>query len=452
MKRTQIIILLLMYSCFTFSSELKTFLHTSYKNDPQLKKILNDKNVLKYLVDQGLSGNEFVLSLNSETGYVSNQDENNSTLEASLTKKFITTGTNIALTHSKTIRPGQEGTTSGIRLEQSLLKDSFGSNVRLKRDSLQLQQLLGELEAAEKLEAYLLSLSSEYLNLKRLALEVQLAKSQLSQARELQRNIKRKFKSKIASIADLNRGELLVLSREENVLEKKQEFNQLKQSLVSVIGEEYSFRLNSDLDTILNKLTNIHISIKSNVDISQTRSFIMAKKREEIASKNLDLSVKEQGASLSFVAGFNRDDSSRFSTIIKQDETVVGFKLDIPIGDSQGRANESVAKIQKLSSHYERIRSKNDFDANLKQINSNLSNLKSKLALNKRKVKLTKELLKEETKRYSIGQIDLEQLISIKNDSFDLENSGLGIQIEYMNTLFSWLALTDNLLGIESKL
>jgi outer membrane protein TolC len=446
--------LLFLICSFTASaSELNEFLKLSYANDPQIKKILNDKTLLNHFVTQGLEGSETLISISSETGYVSDEDENNSNLGVEISKKVLNTGSDISVSHSKTSKPGEEGTTSSIVLEQSLLQNSFGSTTRLQIKNLNLEKNIKELESIEELEDYLLVNINKYLKCKKSLMALKLAESQLTEARKIQTNLNEKFKSKVATKADLNRGELLLLNREENLVERIEDKKQFEIELVNATGKSGLLLLsNKELDSLLNKMLILYEKKKKTVKKEQIRSFIIAKNTVDVSDHNIKLAGDKQTGSLNLVVGFNRLDNTKYSTITKQDETVVGLNYTIPIGDDQAEANTQIAKIQKISNQYKQMKTNNDFESSLEQIKSDISSLSSKLKLNIKKVQLTQSLLKEETKRYSIGQLSLDKLIEIKYDSFDIENENLEIKVQYIENILRWLSETDNLIGIESQL
>lgn len=430
--------------------EIEQFIDLSYKNDPKIKEIINDREILKYYVDQSVENTETSLEIKSQTGYVSDQDTNNSNFEIGVTKDIATTGTNLSVSHSNFSASGEEGKTTSLKLEQSLLKNSFGSSTRLRINSLTLEQTTKELESVEQLETYLLSNLNKYLLFKKALIDFDLAKAQHLEAIKLQENLKKKYKSKIALLSDLNRGELLLLDRAQNLIEKKETKEQQELELLNVTGTKgKQLSSKAEFDFLLKKLKSLLKNKKSKVDQSKIRSFIIAKNNIEIAQKGITLSEDQSDASLELVAGYNKYDTTRFSTVTQQDETIIGLNYTIPFGDSQAKANTSVAKAQKLSKYYKKIKIKNDFETSLTKILNEITTLEKKLEISSKKITLSKSLIKEESKRYSIGQLSLEQLIDIKYTFYELEAKNLEIKTQYAYTMLNWLSMTDNLIGIS---
>lgn len=435
------------------TSEINQFLKLSYENDPEIKRILNDKKSLQFFVDQGITGNEILLTAKTETGFVSDQDQNNSSVQAGISKQFITTGTEVAVTHSETFNNLEDGTSTSVSIEQSLLRDSFGSSTRLKIDSLEAEKEVKELESVEELEQYLLSILNKYLLYKKSYIILSLAEAQVKEAKKIHKNLVEKYKLKVATLADLNRGELLLVDREENLVLKKNEKDQYESELTSIAGASALKLLSKkEFDLLLEKLIGFYENNKGAVDKEKIRSYIIAKKNLDISQYTIDVLNDESSASLSLVVGFNREDTTRFSVNNSQDEAVVGFNLSIPFGDTQADANHSAAKVNKLSHYYKQKNTDRNFENSLDKLQASLATQSSKLKLNTRKVKLTRSLLNEEMKKYSIGQLSLEELIEIKYDLFNLENENAEIKTDYIYGLFNWLSETDNLIKVVTLL
>ncbi len=429
-----------------YSSELnlKKHMTLSFKNNPTYIDILAERRKLKFVVDQGLPSRQLLLSVASENGYSSDSDQNTSVTSGELSKEIIETGTDLSVSKTKTVRPDRNEDVTQIRVGQSLYKNMFGRDVRLMKESLQEQKSLRELEIEELEENFLATTLKNYLELSKSYRDYTLSKQIHSESLRLKKNVESKFKSKIASGTDLNRTKLLVLIQQEGILDNKNVYESLKKQIEKTILYEFEKFEESDSTKLISSLEKINRELL-NPAFENTRMARIAVYREAFTKKDVVLQDRVDSPDLSFVVGYNKDDSSRFSTVIKRDETVFGLKLDIPFGDTKAKANYQLANIELIKSQNQRIQDALTFKNQKTQIENRLVQAKNQMLIDDQKVNLTKMIIKDEEKRFSIGRIDLETLIELKSDYASYRSRQSQSRLSYGMALIDWLALNDRL-------
>jgi outer membrane protein TolC len=438
--------------CFqsAYSAELNLLKHLklSFQNDPDFQQIIQDKQRLKFIVDQGLPSRQVTLSVSNENGYSSESDQNTTLTTGELSKEIIESGTELSLSHTKTTRPDRKENVTQIRLEQSLYKNMLGRDVRLKKESLEEQKKLNSLELQELQEQYLSKILKKYLELSKSYRDYILAKNIHEEAKRLKSNVESKLNSKIASVTDLNRAKLLILLREEEFLEKQNIFESLKSQIIKTISFEFDQFVESDSDKLINILQKLETKL-SNPQWESTRSSKIATYKEDFLRKEAVLKDRFNSPELNLVVGYNKDDSSRFSTVIKRNEAVVGLRLEVPFGDTRSSADSQLANIDLLKSQTEYKKDALEYQRQKTIMLNKLKQVKEQLQIDSKKVKLTKMILKDEQKRFSIGRIELETLIQLKTDFASYRVKEEQSKLGHAVVLIDWLNLNDALESSE---
>lgn len=434
--------------CFSFehlnAKELNftTYIELSKKNDPDFKKILVEQKKISQLLDQNLPSRKMTLTLNNENGYNADSSQNTSIFSGKIAKEVIETGTALSVSHTKTIRPDRHENVTQVRIEQSLYKNALGRDVELKKSSLSEQEKLNVLEIEEQYENYFASILKRYILLGRYYREYKLSETIYREALRLQKNVSARRKDKIATRTDLSKTKLLVVLKEEDLLEKKNTFIVQQESIERTINSKFESFNGDDLNDLILQLEKSYKKIDYN---SKFRILEIAKIQENILSKEALLKERAMRPELNLVVGYNKDESNRFATNINRNETVVGLNLEIPIGDTQSKANYEVARIELLKSQILARKEKLDYETKLTGLENSLKKVQGQLIIDKSKIELIKGIISEEEKRYAIGKLDLKALIDLKNDYHAYQMKYEESKLEYGNILIDYLNYYDHL-------
>ena len=447
MKKLLLCLLLwLAHPCLSFGKNIPfaQYLALALKHDPEYQAITAERKKLLYLVDQGLPSRETTLSLRNESGYSSDSDKNTTLLRADLSKKIIASGTELALSHSKTTRPDREENVTQFRFEQSLYKNMFGRDTRLQKESLTEREKLKALEIQESEKNYWAKTLKQYLELSKAFREYKLAQKIYREAVRLKKSVQSKVASKVARRTDLNRSQLLVLLRREEVLEKRNTFRTLKNKIEKTINDTFGTSPAQDSDKLVAQLQTM-VKQLAPLEWTATRAYQMSQLSESFHAKESLLQDRADAPDFRLIAGYSKDNSSRFSATVNRNETVIGLRLDIPFGDTKSSANYQLSKVELLKSQIQTERASVEFEKSKEALANGLKQAKERLKIDAEKVRLTGRIIVEEEKRFAIGKIDLETLIQLKSDYGTYRTQRERSRLRYGRILIDWLTLNDAL-------
>ena len=422
---------------------LKEYIHLAEKNDPEFKAIFIDKEKLSHLVDQGLPSREMTLSASGEYGISTSGGTPSTAITAKAKKDVIETGTSASLSHTLANQPDRtEGVTSFL-IEQSLYKNFFGRDVRLKKGSLRKEEEILRLQVLENYESYLLTIITKYLDFQKATLDASLAKKAYKKTAELNKNMLAKKRKRIATQTDVDKTELQLLIRQDDLNDKETKLKELRSEIELVTGTDSAASVPAEPLNLKATLSESPQSVSS--PLSELREVRIVTLSEEIAQNSAILAERSDDPSVNLLAGYTMDRSKRYGSEVNRNEILVGAQLEIPFFDTTTRADAAIKHIEaeKLTLLKKIL---------LNSVQEKLENFKQRLiAQNKRiessnkKVSLSKRILKNEEARFQTGRIDLDRLIDTENNFLTFQFQYQAELLEYNKTALSWLALVDQL-------
>lgn len=441
------VLLSLFISTITIAQEnalsVRNYIELLKKNDPNFELIINEKLKKDYLVDQGLPSREFLLSATTEYGFALDDSENTNQVGVNLTKSLIESGTDISLSRSQNKLSDRKETLTKVEIEQKIFNDGLGSNTRLKKKALEKEVSILELQIQESYEDYIKEKLEVYFDLGRLYSELESSKEIYAEAKKLYSQVQAKAKKSIATTTDLKRAKLQMLVREDELLENENLYKKSLLTISSYIGKklqkeipEFSF--------------DFHKKIKktpfSEDDLRGLRSFKIKDDLLQNSKAYLEIEKSSSGASASIIAGASMDDSKRFNTTVKNEELLIGLRVDIPFGDTVQEANEKEKNYNYIKARLEKKNYITERLATIKEIELELKSKQKRLQLAKEKAQLAQSIVNEDNKRYENGRLDLEELISTRNNRVSYQKAYLNEQMAYNKLVVEFLSATDSLI------
>lgn len=416
-------------------------------NDPTYKNFEIDYKKYGHQINANLPTPATQISISQENGFNSDTDQNTDVLTGEISKSFVSTGTNLSLSHSKTTRPDRQENVSKLRVEQSLYKNYFGKNIKLQEEALSKEQEVGDLEFKENQEGFLAKNLKSYFYLGKLKNDSDLSKQIYEESKKLNSTVASKRRLKIATETDVNRSRLQDVVYFDDFQTKKNLYDRQLMLIAQNIKFDL-FDISKDELKILE--SKLEAALKGHsFDLSKIRSIQVSRLNEQSNLKKFESSKRYNLPEVKLVVGYNQDDSTRFATRIERNETVVGVGIDIPLGDSRGKAQKELA-------HIDHLKSLNEFQLTSINMQNQILEKKSQLALRKqkyendlKKIKLIKNILKDEERRFQIGKIDLETLINVKNNYATYRLNLVDSHYQYIENLIDYLNLVDRLEFIE---
>lgn len=425
--------------------KLEDFLKRVKSSDPQMQSIIADRLKMKYLTDLNLPSRQILLRVQNEYGFTRDQ-EPTKVLSATLSKPILESGTVVSISKTMTERPDRSEDVTQMRIEQSLYKNAFGSEVRERIENLEEQKSVVELQVIEAYEDYMANAMTKYLDLTLAYLSYQTSQRLRKESETLLGNVQKKLQQNIASGTDFKRAKLQKAQRSENELQSKINMESLSSGILAILGEpQNSILLPETVLNIEERLTNADIDMERFLRVS--RSKLIYDKQENINKKNLELVRENLRPAANLLVGFNIDNSTRFATTINREEGVIGINVDIPFDSSVVNAQIKEASYILLKSKLEKKTFENAIRESIVLIKNRIIRQRELLKISKEKRDLASDIVKEQTRRYQVGRVTLESLIEDRNNEAQSEFTYLTELINLNKLIVQWLALTDQLVS-----
>ena len=405
---------------------------------------------LKFLLDESLPNRQALIEIDHERSLGEEDSNDVSVLSGRVSKEIIESGTKISVAHLKTTRPNRKENVTELRVEQDLYKNLFGRDTRLKKRALKDEEEIVRIQFLEDYEKYLSTILAEYLDYQKAYLDKKLADFNLSEAKRFYKSIKNKKLKKIASQTDLDKRNLQLLLRKEAVFIKKTEVEKRWKKIEKIIGQS---KTKAPSRNLFSKIFEHYRSQGSQATSTEKmRAFKIAELKSGIAKKNLTLAKREKNPSLSLLAGYDIDNSERFSSTTDRNGMVVGFKLKIPIGDTQGSAKVKSAAYNVSKAKIALSLRRLTIETEMNELGLKIKELQKRKDLTSNKIKVSKKILGQERRRYGFGKVSLDDVISLESNYTRYQFQKQSEELELGKKLLSWLALNDKLLEIKEKL
>lgn len=440
-------LLILTISNSTYAKEatlsISKYIDLLKKNDPQFEMIINDNLKKDYHIDKGLPSRELLLSASAEYGFALDDSANTNQTAVSISKNFIESGTSLSLSRSQNNLSDREETISKVELEQKIYNDGLGSNTRKKKSLLESEVQIIDLQIKESYEDYIKERLEAYFDLGRLFTELKSSKEIYKEAKKLYDQVLAKKKKSVATDTDLKRAKLQMLVREDELLESETAYNKTVRTLSAYIGQQVTKDIPEFEFDFHKKMKSIP---RTREDLESLRSFKIKDTNLQNSKLSLDIEKNNGGISASIIAGASMDDSKRYTTTIKNEEMLIGLRIDIPFGDTAQNALEKEANYNYIKSRLEKQNYISEILSELAGLEIEIANKQKKLKLAKEKAELSESIVSEDTKRYENGRMDLEELITSRNNRATYKKAYISEQMTYNKLIIEYLAATDSLI------
>lgn len=429
-------------SLFATNLSLDKFIELAENNDPNFKYILADKEKTKFLIDQNLPSSALLLNVRSEYGVNSDNDRTN-VMSASISKNFLSTGTNVSLSRSQADRPDREEKLTEFRLEQSIFRNLIGRDNRLQKESLEFEVQKTKLQIIDLYEDYVQEISSFYFDFGEAYINYRLSEEIYNESKNLNKNVKKRFSNSVADRVDIDRASLELIATEEDMLSKKLTLDIALLNLKRITGVDF----NKTKPEVI-PLIDYTKELPENKKI--LRAYEILELDKKMSEMNLKLQDRNLDPEVNLILGYNIDDSNRFNTAVNRSEQVYGVELNMPIGDNTQKANKRQALLDRNKIEISLKDEKSKVDTTIQSLKEQVSVSKKMLKIAKKKIDLAKRIYEREESRYKIGKVDLEQVIESKNNYSNARFQYFSRLINYNKFVVEWLNLTDQL--VQKKL
>lgn len=430
----------------------------------RFSEILIDELSLDY--DEALKSRTGPLVLSLLTEYSLTYDRtllNNLKGGVSLSKLFALSGTTLSGSYS--FSPSQSGggqgsssfnlkvnSTLSFKVEQEIVKNSFGKSERLKRLLAGNEKELAYYQIVESYENYLALVITLYIDWYALYENLKFTEKAVGESRVLLTNTREMFSYNVATGADLNKSELQLLTRQGQLKELESNYRSFLYRIKELMGIEDeelylipAFSLaEGDLIPLADR------EREEGLESSRTaRLYELLIKNRELERKN---SLNELLPSLNLYSGysfsgvgFGFEENSRHS-----------FQLGLELSYALPQPGSFAAyKRDELELEKEQLKSSNSLDSlkeSLELLRYNLELEREMIELSERKVRLSESIVKSEEKDYRLGISSLNNLIGQYNSLNSNRLEGINHIVRYYRYYVEYLRLSDRLVNRDKEI
>ncbi|MCB9096027.1 MAG: TolC family protein [Halobacteriovoraceae bacterium] len=313
-----------------------------------------------------------------------------------------------------------------LSYSQDLSRNVFGKSYRLNLESAELNYRAAQSQLDSVEETTLLELYSYYLNAKLSKTMLGLNRESLDRSRVRKKLIEKRYKDGIAIRADYFRVGSSYLVSEELLENSKTEFEQTLNELSMLVERDVLGEEIAHFDENFKELT-----IEPKKDFNQNKNYQILKKRLSALESEVEALDFQDNPDVKLSFEYSRgaidnnysDAFSDAQSDSTYDSKAVVLSFNVPFGESSSeitRVNKNIeAQKVKLSltDLQKDLHLKND--QLYREFKSSHQNIQSA----QRRLDLGKKVLKEQTKRYERGQVDLDQVLNAEDELLGAEKS-----------------------------
>lgn len=426
---------------------IEEFIKTAIENDTVFEEILIDELALKYKKDLTLPVKDLVLAVKGQYEFFLDQNRNESEVALSLTKLFPYIGTNISAEYKTTPSASLDKNSSEftVLISQPIAQNAFGKGTLLQDKIIGTEIDVAKHQIVEAYEDYLATVITAYYSWYLAYENLRIGESSYQQNLKLLENIRKRHRSNIALPIDVNKINIQVLSKKEDLVRLKEKYenilNFIKQALRSREDEilepadplgydkrEISFK--QDYEKFMKTSRTYQI-----LKLLEAKSLLEVKKEANdlLPSANLLLGYKMEGEDI----GIERKDDLLFA----------GISTTWLFPNQKERAEYETSEITHRKGRLSKENKYVQLHTDLKNLFIQIEREKKLISIAEEKIALAELILEDETKNYSYGKVSLNDFIDAVNrvDENKFNRILHAVQLKILMT--EWVRMTDQLIA-----
>lgn len=430
---------------------LNTFIPLAISNDLTFETILIDQLPLQYRRDTLLPDRDIIMDVKYQHNFYLYQDRDNPEASISLSKLFPYNGTQLSLTYNKDSSSLSTTDDSSLQLliSQPIAKNAFGKGTQLRDKIIGIENDISRYQIVEAYEDYLASLTTAYYNWYSAYENLKVGQASYNSNQKLLDNILDRQRQKIALPIDVNKMELLLITKNENLI---------------VLQEIYDNISNLIFKAIRHKDTNRFIPAKpkppaAKVQFQQDYQSFVNNSRTYRALNLLEqqgtLEVKKVADDLlpstNLLLGYNIEGED-WGIRNEENSYFAGIEVRWPIGRSIDKAKQKIAQIKRKKTVLSNQNKYEELRTNLKNLYQQIQREQNLINISKKKIKLSEAVLRDEAENYSFGKVTLNDYIDAVNLVDESRFSYTEHTVQLNKLLIEWLRLTDQLVDEQQVL
>lgn len=425
---------------------LKEFIQTATKNDVAFETILIDQLALKYRRDVLLPDSDIILDVKYQHNFYLGQNRNKPESTISLSKLFPYNGTQLSLNYTKTASALTDTDNSNLQflVTQPIAKNAFGNATRLQDQIIGIENDIRRYQIIEAYEDYLASLTTAYYNWYSAYENLKVSKSSYRSNQKLMANILERQKQNIALPIDVNKMELLLIGKKENLIILQEIYDNYTNLIIKAIGNKSNSTLipaSPERPTSKFNYTSSYENFTQN-----SRTYHALNLLEQQGTMQVKKAADDLLPSTNLLLGYQLD-GKEWGIKNQQKSYFAGISLRWPIGRSVDKAKQKIAQIEYKKTILSNQDKYEELRVNLKNIFQQIQREEKLIAVAKKKITLSERILKDEAENYSFGKVTLNDYIIAVNRLDENQFSYTEHNVKLNKLLIEWLRLTDQLVA-----
>lgn len=427
---------------------LKEFIQRATRNDLTFETILIDQLPLQYRRDALLPDSDVILSIKHQYNFYLNQDRRNPETSLSLSKLFPYSGTNLSLSYSKSSSATSQTDDSSLQflISQPIAKNAFGKGTRLLDRIIGLENDVSRYQIVEAYEDYLASLTAAYYNWYSAYENLKVGQASLRSSQKLLDNILERQRQKIALPIDVNKMELLLTGKKENLIVLQEIYDNLSNLIFKAIrhrGDTAYVPLKPDRPT-----RDVEFDRDYDNFTQHSRTYRILRLLEQQGTLQVAKAADDLLPSTDLLLGYKLEGQD-WGIRDRERSYFAGISLRWPIGHSVDTANYKIAQIEHKKTLLSNRNKYEELHTNLKNLFLQIRREQKLISIAQKKIRLAAAILKDEAENYSFGKVTLNDYLVAVNQLDENRFRYTEHSVALNKLLVEWLRLTDQLVGEE---
>jgi len=428
---------------------LKEFIKLATRNDPAFEAILIDRLALQYRRDALLPDRDLILEVKHQHHYYLDQNRDSPQTSLSLSKLFPFSGADVSLSYGKVYSTSTTRDESSLQflISQPIARNAFGKGLKLQDKIIGIENDVLRYQITEAYEDYLASLTAAYYNWYSSYENLKVGQAAFESNIKLLDNILERQRQKIALPIDVNKMELSLTGKRENLIVLQEIYDSLSNLVLKSVGSKTATQYvpvepQSPVKDVQYERDYAHFTEQSRTYrtlrlLEQQGTLEVAKAADDLLpSTNLLLGYQVDGQDW----GIRNPDRSYFA----------GVSLKWPLGRSIDKANYEIAQIAQKKTALSNRNKYEELQTNLKNLYQQIMREQELIAVSEKKIKLAEAILRDETENYSFGKVTLNDYIDAVNSVDENRFRHTEHTVARNKLMVEWLRLTDRLVDEQT--
>lgn len=425
---------------------LKAFIQQASKNDVTFETILIDQLALKHRRDILLPDSDIIMDVKYKHNYYLNKNSNKPEATVSLSKLFPYNGTQLSLSYNKAASGLTTTDTSSLQflITQPIAQNAFGKGFELQDQIIGIENDIRRYQIVEAYEDYLASLTAAYYNWYSAYENLNAGQLSYKSNLKLMENILDRQRQKIALPIDVNKMQLLLIGKKENLIVLKEIYETYSNLIFTAIRHKSSIPYIPA--TPERPVSNVQFETDYNNFITNSRTYSVLHMLEKQGTIQVKKSADDLLPSTNLLLGYQLE-GKEWGIQNQERSYFAGISVHWPIGRSVDRAKQSIAKIEYKKTILSNQNKYEDLHTNLKNLYLQIQREENLISIADKKIILAQSILKDEAENYSFGKVTLNDYIAAVNRVDDNRFSYTEHSVQLNKLLVEWLRLTDQLVN-----